>query len=218
MQLTEDFSKVEVTAKITKRAAGPDGRRREVLDRQSHGHAERDLRPEHAPVRQLHRLRGRQVRERPAPLHRTRRRAVHRRTDRAAVRPEGRPISARSVRGRPSITGGCRSARSSPTISPPDGKIGRDQGLRQCAVRQVSCASARASGTRAVSTSPPTRTASTIRTESLVAVLVGGLAFDDPAVHARPASRAPENAMFTLYREQDDRHEDARRRSRSVTC
>jgi paraquat-inducible protein B len=44
-----------------------------------------------------------------------------------------------------------------------------------------------------------------IRTESLVALLMGGIAFDIPA-DVKPADPAPENGVFTLYESQDDIH------------
>ena len=44
-----------------------------------------------------------------------------------------------------------------------------------------------------------------IRTESVVTLMLGGIAFDTPA-DKKPGDPAPENAVFTLYETQDDIH------------
>ena len=165
-----------------------DGGRREVLGGASAHHPERDLRARHPAIGQLHRLRGRQLEEQRAHVHRARGAAdPHRRVAGPAVRAEGRAIWGRWGSARRSTTAACRSARSSPTTSPPT----------------ASRSSSRCSSTRpTTSTSlPATRfwnasgidvsfgaNGLDVRTESLVALLAGGLAFDTPA--SRPAARA----------------------------
>ena len=61
VQLSEDYTKVLVKAKIAKQRGGAHGRGREVLGRRAAHHAERRVGTQHAALGQLHRLPGRQV-------------------------------------------------------------------------------------------------------------------------------------------------------------
>ena len=117
VRLTDDAAHVEVTAKIAKSAAQPHGGGREVLGRA----------PAHQPVGHFRACR----RSCPATTSASRRARRRRRSAqftglevppiitggiaRPPVRPAGDATWARSASARPSITGGCRSARSSPT-------------------------------------------------------------------------------------------------------
>ncbi len=110
---------------------GPDGRGREVLGRRGARHAERGVRPRHAPLGQLHRLRDRQVQEGAARVHRARGGADHhRRSAGPAVRAEGRE---------PRLAGD----RLADLLPPPPGRpghrvrsVGRRQGGRPQDLRQ----------------------------------------------------------------------------------
>ena len=83
----------------------------------------------------------------------------HRRPAGPGVRRSRPTTWARWGSARRSTTAACRSGRSSPTSSRADGEVGRDQGLRQRALRQVRHSRTRASGTRAASTSRSARKA-----------------------------------------------------------
>ena len=102
-----------------------------------------------------------------------------------------------------------RSASARPSTSPVAGgtgrrvrPLGRRQGRRRPDLRQRPydryVGAARASGTRAASTSRSTANGLDVRTQSLVALLEGGVAFDTPPVR-RPVGPAAVDAVFTLY-------------------
>ena len=159
VQLSDDYTKVEVTAKIAKNAAGlmvEDAKFWVVEPRIT---PERGLRPRHAALGQLHRLRGRQVDQDSSASSSG---STCRRSSPAAAGP-----AVRAQGRRPGLAGD----RLADLLPPPAGRPGRRlrpggrrqggrrQGLRQRALRQVRQPAARASGTRAESTSRSARTA-----------------------------------------------------------
>ena len=197
VQLTDDYAKVEVTAKIDKRAAGlmvEDAKFWVV--RPTH-HPERDLRARHAALGQLHRLRGRQVGQ-----------------------PSERKFTGLEVA--PIITG--QPGRQFVLKAADLGSLGIGSPIyyRRLQVGQVIAYDLAPDG-KAVEikifvnapydkyVNPGTRfwNASGIdvslgadgvdvRTESLVALLAGGLAFDTPPFLPTEPARAA-NTVFTLY-------------------
>ena len=79
VQLSADYSQVEVTAKIAKSAAGLMVEDAKFLVVRAAHDPERGLRPRHAAVRQLHRVRGRASRTRSRPSSRPRDASDHHR-------------------------------------------------------------------------------------------------------------------------------------------
>lgn len=156
-----------------------DGRGRQVLGRPAARHAVRRFRARHADRRQLRRLRGGSVEGTPQDLRRSRDAAGDQWRARAASTCSGLPTSAPWVSARRSITGACRSVRSSRTTS--RGTAGR---------WTSSCASTLydryvTPRTRFWNASGLDVSLGTngidVRTESLVALLAGSVAFDTPA-------------------------------------
>ena len=157
VQLSSDHSKVEVTAKIDKSAAGLMVAGREVLGRRAARHPERGIRSRHPALGQLHRFRGRQIGQAATQVHRTRGAADHHR------RPAGPAVRAQGQR--PGVVGD----RLADLLPPPAGGPGHrvrpverwqgdgHQDLRQLALRQVRQSRAHAFGTRADSTSRSAR-------------------------------------------------------------
>ncbi|MBK7331745.1 MAG: MCE family protein [Betaproteobacteria bacterium] len=136
VQFTEDYQNVEVTAKISKRAAGLMVEDAQFWVVRPTISLSGDLGPQHAAVGQLHRLPGRDVDGRGHGFHRAREGAVRSRPARARVHAEG---------GRPGLA---RGGLTGP-LPPPSGgpgrqlrthagrQVGRDPGVRQHAVRQL---------------------------------------------------------------------------------
>jgi paraquat-inducible protein B len=196
VQLAENYSKVEVTAKIAKSAADLMGGGREVLDRRAAHYPGRNLGTRHPALWQLHRVRSRQVGQGAAQVHR--------------------------LDMQPTITD--QPGRKFVLMAHDLGSLGIGAPIyyRRLQVGEVAAHNLAADGKLVEITvfvkapyekyvNPETRfwNASGIdvsvdpdgldvRTESVLALLVGGLAFDTPSF-VPPSEPAAENTAFKLY-------------------
>ena len=124
VRLSADYSKVEVTAKIAKNAAGlmvEDAKFWVVEPRITLSGVSG---PRHPALGQLHRLRGGQVQQQQRPFVGLEAPPIiSRRASRAGSSSSRPRTSARSGSARRSTTAACRPARSSPTSWPPMARV-----------------------------------------------------------------------------------------------
>ena len=154
--------------------------RHDLLDRQAAHRRRRRVRPRHAAVRRLYRPRPGRGRRgpRPSPAWRSRRRSAP--TCRAAS-TRSRPPTLGSVSpGAPIYYRGIDIGQVLAYQLTADARGARHQDLRPGAVPRPGAHAPAGSGTPAASTSRPAPRASTSRSASLQALLVGGIEFDTP--------------------------------------
>ena len=190
VELADDFTRVEVTAKIAKSAAGlmVEDAKFWVVEPRITLSGVSGL--QHAALGQLHRLRGRQVEQAAAQIHRPRRAARRHRPARPAVRAARRPTSARWASARRSTTAACRSARSSPTTSRPTARRSSIKVFVNAPYDKYVTPETRFWNASGIDVSVGADGVN-VRTESLVALLAGGLAFDTPPSCRPPSPRPP---------------------------
>ena len=201
VKLSTDHSKVEVTAKIDKSAAGlmvEDAKFWVVEPRVtlsgvsglgtllSGNYIGFEVGKSDKTAAQVHRARG-------GADH-------HRRSSRAGSSCSRPKASARWGSARRSITAACWPGRSSPTASQPTARRSRS---RFSSTRPTTNTSipAHASGTRAASMRRSARAEWRCARSRSVAVLAGGLAFDTPTFAAKTEPAAADT-VFTLYTDQ----------------